>query len=71
MRNKDLFKQISDAVTLKKLSEPFSRQDAKYILGNSLNFLHKHRLGNGNTTELFERVGHGLYIINPKLKTST
>ena len=69
MRNKNIFGQILQGVCSGKIKEPFSPKDLKKILGPSEKFLHKHRIGNGKDTELFNRTGHGKYYINPTLKT--
>ncbi len=68
MRNKDIFGQILKGVCSGKIEEPFSPKDLKKILRTSINFLHKHRIGNGKDTELFKRTGRGKYYINPHLK---
>lgn len=69
MAHRQLFQKILKGVCSKKILEPFSPKDVKHILGNSMGFLHKHRIGNGTTTELFEHLSRGKYRINPKKKT--
>ena len=70
---KKLATEIYQAAKLGKLNEPFSANDIRdscpgwaYKTYNT--FLSKHAIGNGKTTELFERVSLGLYCTIPKLR---
>ena len=65
---KGLASQIYAAVKSGRLKEPFNAAAVKRACpGRSentfRNFLSKHAIGNGETTELFERVARGLYRI--------
>lgn len=68
MARKNLFAKILNAICTNKIEEPFSPADVKHILGPSMGFLNKHKVGNGKTTELFEHLSHGKYRINSKIR---
>lgn len=57
---------IRAAVRKGKLHVPFKGADINTLLGITWggNFLAKHCVGNGYTTELFVRVGRGEYRLN-------
>jgi hypothetical protein len=63
MQEGSTIKLIRAAVQTGRLSQPFRAEDVNRLLGIDWAgvFLPKHRVGNGYTTELFVRVGHGLY----------
>jgi hypothetical protein len=56
-------RDIRSAVNAGRLKEPFRAADINTLLGIDWagNFLPKHCEGNSYTTELFIRVGRGLY----------
>jgi len=63
---KEFGSQIYAAVRAGRLAEPFNAAMVKracpgWANGTYHTFLGKHAVGNGNTTELFVRVGRGLY----------
>ena len=65
----ELIRQIRRAVAKDLLKEPFRAADVRRAgvrcaATTPGTFLSKHRVGNGNTTELFVRVGRGLYKLN-------
>ena len=62
----DLIRQIRRAVAEGRLKEPFRAADVRRArvrcaASTPGTFLSKHCVGNGRTTELFVRVGRGLY----------
>jgi len=68
---KELASEIYDAVRLGKLLEPFNAASVKaacpgWAEHTCFTFLGKHAVRNGQTTELFVRVGRGLYRLNSK-----
>ncbi len=60
MRQRNLVKQIRDAVHSGKVKEPFKSSDFDF-LSRSPSFISKHAVGNGKYTEYFVRVGIGQY----------
>jgi hypothetical protein len=68
---KALASEIYAAVASGKLQEPFNAASVKaacpgWAEHTYFTFLGKHAVGNGQTTELFVRIGHGLYTLNRK-----
>ena len=68
---RELATQIYAAVRSGRLVEPFNGAAAKaacpaWAPHTYSTFLAKHAVGNGHTTELFIRVGRGLYRLNSK-----
>lgn len=68
-RKSKLYDGIRDAVSAKKLNEPFSVDDVNRncnnLLSKSAAFLGKHSKGNpGKYSELFIRVSKGKYKLN-------
>lgn len=62
MRQRNLVKQIKDAILSGQVKEPFKASDFAF-LNKSPSFLSKHCLGNGKYSNYFERVELGQYII--------
>jgi len=68
---KELASEICDTVRLGKLVEAFNAASVKaacpsWAERTYFTFLGKHGVGNRQTTELFVRVGRGLYRLNSK-----
>lgn len=67
MRRGKVYQSIVEAIVKGRLKEPFSSKDFQracsgWAKGTYEAFLYKHRKGNlGDNTELFERVGRGLF----------
>jgi hypothetical protein len=63
MPERNTIRRIRDAVKKGELSQAFRGADVNRVLAIDWggNFLAKHCVGNGYTTELFVRVGRGLY----------
>lgn len=72
---KEFASQIYDAVQQGRLKEPFGAADVKracpgWAESTYKVSLAKHAVGNGATTELFERVSTGLYRTLPRLHSN-
>ena len=66
---KEFASEVHVAVKSRKLSQPFNAAMVKKACPGWADrtyhtFFGKHAVGNGNTTELFVRVGRGLYRLN-------
>jgi hypothetical protein len=66
---KDFASEVYAAVKSGRLSQPFNAAAAKKACPGWAdrtyhNFFGKHAVGNGHTTELFVRVGRGLYRLS-------
>jgi hypothetical protein len=63
MPERNTIRRIREALRAGVLSQPFRGADVHRALGIDWggNFLAKHCVGNGYTTELFVRLGRGLY----------
>jgi hypothetical protein len=69
---KEFGSQIFRAVRVGRLSQPFNAEMVKRACPGWANktyhtFLGKHAIGNRNTTELFVRVGRGLYRLSDSI----
>lgn len=67
MSEKNTLRRIQEAVQMGTLIQPFRANAVNRLLGIDWggNFLAKHVIGNGYTTEHFVRVSRGLYIKDP------
>lgn len=75
MAQHKLYREMVKAVGKGALSEPFSAEDVRQAYKGFADrtygtFLPEHRLGNGNTSELFERVSPARYKLLRPFKAS-
>ena len=68
-----VYGSIVKAINAKRLREPFGVTEFRtacpgFAKGTYNAFLYKHKLGNGSTSELFQQVGVGKFILIRPIK---